>query len=317
MRITRDRYVNAILALSIAFLAWISFFPEPVHGHFYMFNRVFLGLLFLALIVRRDRAIFNRKNLPLWIFLFVVSLNIPSALNKEIAISTYLDMSLTLVFLYFVMIEIFSIGNFANVYIKAICIFSGIVAILGIFEWYLGKNFYYDYIIYNPYYERFIANPIRRPMSTQFNPAPLGSFLLICLPFNFILFKDKKYFFRLLGLVFVILNITVILLTLSRAAFLGLICLLIFYLWHVKKRRLSVMLLATFLLSMVFCSQLQIIGGFDRFGVKGIMSLFNRLAINWIISGLTADFAFDRLSSLEKIIALVCFFDRKSPKPEE
>ena len=259
--------------LLIVFFAWVSLFPEPVQEHYQLFTKLFLGAFFLFLFLkdRNKKIFFKRQDLPLWLFVVCISGGIIFAQDKQIAIKTYLHVSLTLVFLYYLTGRVFS--SHANIQriAKIICIFSTAVAVFAIIEWASGKNFIYEYILYNPFYQRYINLDMVRPMSTQFNPAVLGSFLLGCLPFGFILIKEKSSFFRVLGVLAIILNIGVIMLSGSRGVFLGMVFLFLFYLW-IKKRAIVSVLLLGFILIIVAISSWQFNANtFYRFGFKRLI----------------------------------------------
>lgn len=259
--------------LFIIFLAWISFFPETVQAHYAIYARSFLACLFLLLLVRkRDiKAFFSRYDLPLFLFLIFILGGIFSAQDRIIALKTYLDVSIILFFVYYLTKAIFSQDGNIGVILKSICIFSLIVALFGIIEYIIGNNFIYEHIIDNLYYRRYSAEFVRRPMSTQFNPAILGSFLLGCMPFGFLLIKDRLSFFRVAGLLSVILSVTVIILTGSRGCFLGMMALFLFYLWKKKGIRFSVLFLVFTVFIVTLCSCPDA-GRFNRFG-------FNRLLL--------------------------------------
>lgn len=58
---------------------------------------------------------------------------------------------------------------------------ASLVAVIGLLELWFGKNILYEGYIENPFYERF-SQLQHRPISTQYNAAFLGTFLLGCLP---------------------------------------------------------------------------------------------------------------------------------------
>jgi O-antigen ligase len=106
-------------------------------------------------------------------------------------------------------------------------------------------------------------------MSTQLNPAVLGSFLLGCLPFNFLLFKNKRL--RLFGIIGSLISVSVIMLAASRGVFLGLIVSLSLYLWMRKKLILLCFFLAG-VISLIAVSSCQRCPDLNRFGFSRFIS---------------------------------------------
>ncbi len=256
-----------IVLFTILF-SWISFFPQPLQGKYHLFTKIFLVLAFIGLLAKKRTSIFRRDDLFLWGFLITIGLNVLFAQRKEVAFRTYIDLAIPMFLIYYLASEGFSSQSNFNLLAKVICILSILVALGGIFESIFRVNPLYEYFIENPFYERYIIGFVR-PMSTQFNPAPLGSYLLGSLPFSFLLFKQDKSFFRWLGILGLILNTTVMILTFSRSVFLGLIAMIILYLFVLRDYRsmaiffvvLSIIIFITFFLPYPFC----------RLGVKWML----------------------------------------------
>ncbi len=257
----------------IIFLAWVSFFPETVQAHYAIYTKFFLGGLFLILSLQKKdiRFVFNRYDAPLLLFLVCILSGVFQAQDREAALKTYSDIFLILLPLYYLVKYIFLSNRNISIITRTICICSGIVAFFGFLEWIFAKNLIYEYFIANPYYRRFVNCYVQRPMSTQFNPAPLASYLLISIPFNFLLIRDRISFFRIFGAVSVMVSIFVLILTFSRGSFLGLGCLIIFYLWHKGKRLSSGLFLLVLILIVAVCSYFPVKNNFSRFGTKGII----------------------------------------------
>jgi O-antigen ligase len=210
------------------------------------------------------------SDFPLWFFIFAIGLNVFFAKQRTTALGTYLNIALPMLSIYYLASEGFSVGNSFSLLAKAISIFSILVALGGLFECVFHFNPLYEYWIKNPYYKRYITGFVR-PMSTQFNPAPLGSYLLASLPFNFLLFKQNKSAWKALGGAGIVLNIVVLILTFSRGAFLGLIAATIFYSF-MQHKHISITAFSTILLIFVFVSAL-------------FPYPFNRFSIDYIIKG--------------------------------
>jgi O-antigen ligase len=110
--------------------------------------------------------------------------------------------------------------------------------LIGFAELYFGRNILYEYLMVNPYYLRYVgANS--RMMSTQLNPAVMGSYLVACLPFCFYCLRRNGYS-RLLGIVSTILSFAAAILTFSRGVFLALTVVSLLYLFKSAKFRVAI-----------------------------------------------------------------------------
>ena len=245
------RYFKVIC--TIILFAWISFFPQPIQDLYGIFVRIFLGIFLLILLLERKylNYLFSFQDWPLWLFVICLWPNIFIATDKSLALSTYFYLTITLIFLFYIGKGLFVSEKDRITIGVIICICSGLVAFIAILELYFGKNIIYENFIANPFYVRYVGH-YPRPMSTQLNPAVLGSYLLGCLPFSFSLLKNK--YLRLLGILTSILCVIVIFLTFSRGVFLGLLALLLFYLWKIHKKRLYFTFIACLAILMAACS---------------------------------------------------------------
>jgi O-antigen ligase len=261
------KHVNIITVLLLFF--WLSFFPAPVQEKYYLVTEVFLAFAFVILLIREGRSIFSLDDFPLWFFLVAISINVFFAQQREISLSTYLNLAIPLFLVYYLSKEAFYSKRKFILLTKTICISSILVALGGVLESLFAFNPLYEHVIKNPYYKRYITGFVR-PMSTQFNPVILGSYLLGSLPFHFLLFKQSSSFFRLLGIAGIVLSTAVIILTFSRGVLLGLIAMVAFYL--VMNRRYKAVAIF-FIMLFVFisiCSYLPY--PFNRFGQCLIIS---------------------------------------------
>jgi len=280
--------------LKIAFFAtlvsWISFFPEPIQGKYAIYARVFLGLFFLLLFFKegRPKNLFGFHDWPLWVFLASLSAGLVSAQDKQIAWDTYFNLVFNLFFIFYIGKVLLSEEKNRAWIASVICISSGLVAGIGISELYFGKSIIYESFINNPFYVRYMGS---RPMSTQFNPAVLGSYLLGCLPFSFYLSKDKRLYLRLLGFFFSLSVLFVIILTFSRGVFLGLIALLSFYLWKRQKKTILTLFLLCLILFVSVCSFQKNINlnrlGFERLILGSHDSMISEYRLNRVKMALT------------------------------
>ncbi|MFC1623904.1 O-antigen ligase family protein [Candidatus Omnitrophota bacterium] len=269
MNIFRINILDSIKVIFIILLfSWISFFPEPLQAKYAFFVRIFLGVFLLVLIWERRglRQLFNFQDWPLWLFIISLSGGIFYATDKNVALATYRNIAVAFLLLFYIGKGLVYSDKNRTAIVISICICSGLVALIGLMELYFGKNILYEHFISNPFYERYVRF-YPRPMSTQFMPAVLGSYLLACLPFNFYLFRNRLLYLRWVGIFLSLLSILVIVLTFSRGVFLGLIGLLLFYLWKTGKRRAFSMFLIVFILVIPLAS-IQKDVNFNRLGFK-------------------------------------------------
>ncbi len=257
-----------VIVIVILFV-WISFSPFPIQHKYHIATKVSLALTFLVLLIGKRRSIFKLSDFPLWFFLLAIGINVLFAQRKDIAFRTYLDLAIPMFFIYYLVSGGLSSESKFKILLRTICISSILVALGGIFESVFRFNPLYEHFIDNPYYKRYITGFVR-PMSTQFNPAVLGSYLLASLPFNFLVFKQEKTFFRFSGAVGVVLCVVIIILTFSRGVVLGLIGMLSFY-FLVQKDYSKIIILFIVVLVFVFiCSSLPY--PLDRFGKDRMIS---------------------------------------------
>lgn len=253
----------------ICLFAWISFFPAPIQDRYWIISRIFLGMVLLIFMLRKKytNSIVNFKDWPAWLFLICLLAGIVSCVDRNVAIKTYFYLATT--FLLFFYIGKWLYGSEEDVYRLnlTICICAALVALIGLMELYFGRNFLYEKLMPNPYYDRYVRST-PRPMSTQFNPAVLGSYLLGCLPFALYFLKNKLFRLRILGILLSLLYIIIIILTLSRGVFLGLIALALFYLWHSPKRKRNIAIFLFCLISAICVFSSSKNFNYNRFGFK-------------------------------------------------
>ena len=274
----------------VAFIVWVSFFPEPIQEKYHLATKVFLVLMFAMLLIKKQTSIFKLNDLPFWFFLTAIGINVFFAQNRNIAFKTYFDLVIPLFSIYYWISEVISDEINLRFLTKIFSIFSILVSLGGFLEFLFAVNPIYKYFIQNPYYERYIVR-IVRPMSTQFNPVTLGTYLLASLPFNFLLLKQDKGLFKSLGTIGMILNTVVIILTFSRGVLLGLLASIVAYLFLQKKYRLLVIFFLILFISITVCSFLPY--------------PFSRFSVNWLGTqnrGILSDYRFDRCIMALRII---------------
>lgn len=131
---------------------------------------------------------------------------------------------------------------------KLVCVSSILVSLLAVVEIVFKFNPIYEFLLNNPYYQRYTIGFVR-PVSTQFNPAPLGTYLLASIPFNFIVFKNSLKM-KWIGFFGILLNSVILLLTFSRGVFIGFIFMILIFLLFRKRFKLA----AVFLIILTFLS---------------------------------------------------------------
>lgn len=269
IRISNISIDNIIVSSVVVLFIWISFFPAPVQETYYFATNIFLGFVFLTLLLIKRVSIFRVKDYPLWIFITAIGINILFAQQKNIAIKTYLNLAIPMFAIYYVVSKCFSSEKRLYLLAKTICLSSIIVSLIAILESLFAFNPIYQHLIKNPYYLKYITGFVR-PMSTQLDATALGGFLLGCLPFSFILFKKTTLFSKLLGATGIVLNTVVIILTLSRGALSGLIVIIALYLLVEKRYWLATIFLIIVFTSSTAFSYLPY--PFSKLGIGGIVS---------------------------------------------
>lgn len=262
----RLQYMAAI-CLIILFI-WISFSPSPILQKYQLYTNLSFIFIFIIFFIHKGVSILQSNDYPLWIFLIAISINVFFAQDRIAALKTYLDLAIPMFCIYYLVSEVLFSGKSFVLLAKTICFCSILISLGGIFESLFAFNPIYEYFIKNPCYLKNITGFVR-PMSTQLDATVLGGFLLGCLPFSFILFKKSILFLKLLGAVGIVLNTVVIVLTLSRAALLGLIVIIALYLLVEKRYRImTIFLIIAFVFSAAF-SYLPY--PFSKLGLSGII----------------------------------------------
>lgn len=267
-------------------LFWISFFPRPVQNTYPLVTRVGLALAVAALLAARRGRIFGRSDWPVWVF--ALSL-IPGALAADLApvsVRICLDLLLPAILVTYLVSGTVSDPKVFKLAAVVLCTMSAVVALGGLGEVFFGQNPLYRHFLENPYYRGYIAGAVR-PMSTQFNPAALGGYLLASLPFHILLFREAKTLpLRLITGAATGLVALVLVLTFSRGACLGLAVSWIFYLTVTDRWRKA--LVYALLILLVFAAASLPGSPFRRLGMYylgrgGVVSDYrlNRAEIAW------------------------------------
>lgn len=250
----------------IVLFVWISFFPQPIQDKYHIYTSLFLILALTILYIKKKNSVFSRDDYPLWIFLIAVSLNVFFAQQKVVALKTYLNLAIPMLCIYYLTTASLDNKQF-NILSKIICVVSILVALGGLMDFLLGFNFLYEYFMPNPFYQKYKLYTGYMPaISTQFHNPPLGSYLITSLPFNLLLTRNSRPFFKLLGLIGTTLVGSVIIMTLSRGVFFGLVVMILFILYSNNKRRLLLIFLAS--LCVFIIANAYMLNPLNRLGFK-------------------------------------------------
>lgn len=222
----------------VLFFAWISFFPQPVQDQYASQTLAGLWMFFLLLAFHPGckRKILSLDDWPFWFFLALLVLNIMTATDRNVAWQTYYLLASRFFLVFYIGRGIFLYEKNRNSIIFVICIFSGAVAFLGVLETLVAVNPIYIYLVENCYYERYISG-IVRPMSTLLNPAVLGTYLLLALPFEIYVLKRNDKIHKIIGFCSLVFTGACLLLTFSRGAVLGALSMMLFFLWMKNDRK--------------------------------------------------------------------------------
>ena len=261
---------NINILFFVILFSWLSFFPQPVLQKYQIAMWIFSSFFLLFLVSKNNRKyqIFGFNDWPLWLFLLCLFSGTVAAADKNIAYSTYVNLAITFILLFYIGKGIFIVEKDLSVVSTIICGCSIFVATLGLLEIIFAFNPIYEHLIDNPYYERYIRGCVRA-MSTQMNPAPLATYLLLSVPFGIHLFRQHTLAKRLLGSTTVFLSVVCLVFTFSRGSLLGLICALCFYGCMQKAYKKVFIILGFFVLFMVVFSVLPY--PFNKYGPKGIL----------------------------------------------
>jgi len=257
----------------IALLWWVSFVPEPVQLQYRNITSAALViLLFISIFAQKSRLrrlLFEKQDILLWLYLLAVIIcGVFLAKERYQSLIWFYRVILPVPFLYLLAKN--EINKMSGSLIaKSLCLFSSIVALIGLAEFIFRGNFIYDYFTYNPYYYRFLYLQ-HRMMTTLVHPAVAGSYLLVSLPFSFLLVSTKNRLLKWLGILCVTPIISGIILTFSRGTLFGMFVLLWVYFWR-KNRKLFIKIFIIGAFSLFILSSILGKGSsLQRFGFNGL-----------------------------------------------
>ena len=284
-------------AFCVLLFAWISFIPLPLQCRYPLQLKIFFLAGFAFLCIKNRRSVFRNGDWPLWLFLAAMSFSIYGAAAPEVATTTFLDLSLPMLFIYYLITENFSSKENFVFFTRIICVFSLVVAFWGFLDCLLGVNFLYEEFFKNPFYDRYKWGFPLRAIATQFHSPPLGTYLIASLPFSFLTMRQDRSLYKVLGVLGVIMTVTVSILTFSRGVFLSLSCMVLFVLFIKKKAKWILFLLLGLATFMVVSAHLS--GPFSKFG----NDLFFTSG-----DGVFTSYRFERLQALGRILKAHPFF---------
>jgi O-antigen ligase len=259
----------------VFFVLWVSFIPQPVYVYCDFYSKVFLALLFLILLIHKNkmsmRFLFRRDDIFLWLFLGWQIFSVLFAYNKQIAWHRYVDFTMPFIFLYFVFREELDPGKVRVILFTLF--FSGVaVSIIGILEFILNKNIIYEYFVKNVFYARYLAES--RVMSTMMSPVITGTYLMSCLPTSYYVIGALngkiKRLFAMLGMAIIIICL---ILTFTRASWLSALIVAILYILRKNVKLILVLVISCFLIYLCLIAAFKIRPVLaDRVGYKQSIS---------------------------------------------
>ncbi len=270
MTLRIPQYFKIILAA--LFFAAISFLPQTAHDRYGFFVRLFLGFFVFLLACRKEyrSRLFSLRDWPLWLFLVSLAVGMINATDHNLSLRTYFPILISFSLSFYIGKAAFSSQGDRNAMKWIICVCALAVAVIGLLELYYRKNIIYEKFLQNVFYARYISGQ-PRPMSTQGNPAVLGTYLLCCLPFCLDLAKNRKLYLRILGAFAFLICLAVMILTFSRGVFVAFAAMGIFYLWQSGRKKLLLVFFGMLVVFITFNS-FQRAGNLKRFGFKGLIS---------------------------------------------
>jgi len=240
------------------FFAGLSFLPLPVFHKWapFFLPAVFVLGAFIAREYQHYGSVFNpfynsqgvkSRSLtwgrwPVAVFVVCMGVGLISALERGMSWQIYFIMALACVSAFYIGrtcgVTHIGFGNVAAI----VCICMATVAAIGIAELISGRNPIYENLVDNSFYIRY-SKYSSRPMSSLYNPSALGSYFTACLPFCFYFINSSMPIKKALGTALFCAGIALAILTASRGVFLGLLAMLIFYLF-VRKRYSAIIMLS-------------------------------------------------------------------------
>jgi O-antigen ligase len=210
-------------ALIILLFIWISFFAPLVgQNQHKLFLLTLIVLLLSFVLLKRDsyKAIFNKTELPLGIFLLTMFGGLITVQEPAVAWWHFRFFILPIPFLYFFARIAFENKSGLSI-IRGLSLLATLICIAGIIEFITKENIIYrDYLptLYYPFFKG------RRMLSLHVHPTPLGTYLVAIFPLacgRFLI--EKKRHLKLFAIAYSAIIFTGIILAFSRGVLLGLV----------------------------------------------------------------------------------------------
>ena len=278
------------ICLAVLFV-WISFIPLPLQGRYPLQLKIFFLTGSFLLCIKHGRPIVKNSDWPFWLFLAAISLSVYGSASSSLAVATYLDLSIPIVYIYYLLAENFSSRENFTFLSRWICICSIVVAFWGLMDVILRVNFLYEALFPNPFYDTYKLQWPMRAIATQFHAPPLGTYLIASLPFSLLTMEQDRSLYKMLGIVGVVITVIVTPLTFSRGVFLSLFCMLSFIFFCSKKTKWLPIFLLGLVVFMMVSGHLPY--PFSKFG-KNVF-LFGS-------DGIFSPYRFERIQMLGKIL---------------
>jgi len=232
----KEALTRIIRLFLVLFIAWISFFPEPIQNQYKIWVIYFLGVILILSLAREQfgfkKYFFRPAAAFFFLYLLLLSLNIWFSKDHQASLNFYIDFVLRASLVFFVFKNETKLDGLKRIfYVLFIC--AGIVSFFGLLEMFFSTNVLYKYFLQNPFYSRFIG---KRIMSTLVHPNILGAYLLVCIPLaSYFYWHAQTYKRRLLNLTVLCFIAAGALLSFSRGTWIAGILMFSFWLWQKGK----------------------------------------------------------------------------------
>jgi putative inorganic carbon (HCO3(-)) transporter len=256
----------------IVLLGIVSFCPPFILEQHPFWLRGYLLLIFAVLVMNKGLTILRKSDLPLWVFLVALGINVFFARETSVALGTYINLAVIMLCVYYITAAAVTSSLKFDILVKTICLFSVLSALWGIIDTVAVWNPLYEFYLPNLFYDRYKASGFLRAMSTHCNPVVFGSYLVAGFPFLILLAQSQKDLRQKIAGYFSIAIVTIaILLTCSRGIFMAFVASLIVLLIFLSrdKVRHSMYVLVAVLVFVIACSFLPY--PFAKYGIQGFV----------------------------------------------
>jgi len=212
---------HAGAAMFAIFFVCLSFLPQPLLARYELvIATCALAVAILLCSAGVHMRLFSPADLAAWFFVLCMFPLQNRVAEPLLAQNRFIHMAVIFIGFFFLGKALFSLER-TEIYTAAIiasC--SGLVALYGLAETVLAFNPLYAFWVDNPFYQRYIEFPVR-PMSTQFNPAVLATYLACSLPFSWALSRSQSNLAKWIGRISLIVGVACLILTFSRGSILA------------------------------------------------------------------------------------------------